>query len=247
VKTRLAGLLVPPGVWLVLFLVVPTVVVAAQALSFAGLGQFNLGTARLLLKSFLIAFEVTLACLVVGYPVAYFIATCSPRWRSLLLFLVVLPFWTSVIVRTYALIFLLRPLGWYLTMTGVVFGLAHSYLPFMILPLYVSIEKLPERLHEVAADLGASRWHSFWHVTVPLTMPGIAAGCILVFIPVLGSFATPELLGGREAIMYGSQINFFYTTAQDPAAGSALTLVLTGLTVGLTWLYFHLSDAEGLV
>ena len=244
---RLLGLLLPPVAWLVVFLVLPTLAVSLQAFSLGGLAQLDLATLRLLGKSFLIALEVTAICLVLGYPVAYFIATCTPRWRGLLLVLVVLPFWTNVIVRTYALIFLLRPLGLYLTLPGAVAGLAHSYLPFMVLPVYVAIEKLPPRLLEAAADLGASPWQSFRHVTLPLTLPGVVAGCILVFLPVLGSFATPELLGGREAIMYGSQINFLFTTGQNPAAGSALTVVLVVLTVGLTWAYYRIRRVEGLV
>jgi spermidine/putrescine transport system permease protein len=227
--------------------VIPTVVVVARAFSLDGLKQFNLDTLRLLAKSLWIAAEVTIACLVIGYPVATFIAGCSPGWRKFLLFLVVLPFWTNVIVRTYSQIFLLRPLGLYLTMPGVIAGLAHGFLPFMILPLYVSIEKVPPRLIEAARDLGASPWRAFWSVTVPLTMPGIAAGCILVFIPVLGSFAVPELLGGREAVMFGSQISYWFTTGRDPAAGSALTLILVALTLLLTGLYYRLRKSEGLV
>ena len=240
-------LLFPPVAWLLVFLVIPTAIVAAQAFSFEGLRQFNPDTFRLLAKSLWIALEVTVACLAVGYPVAMFIAGCGPGWRNFLLFLIVLPFWTSVIVRTFAQISLLRPLGWYLTMPGVIVGLAHGYLPFMILPLYVSLEKVPRRLLEAAEDLGASPWRAFLSVTVPLTTPGIAAGCILVFIPVLGSFATPELLGGRQATMYGSLINLQFTTGQNPAAGSALTLVLTALTLALTGLYYRLSKTEGLV
>jgi spermidine/putrescine transport system permease protein len=231
---------------LVAFLLLPTLVVCLQAFSLEGLAQLNLATARLLAKSLLIASEVTAICLALGYPVAYFIASCAPRRRRFLLLLVILPFWSNVIVRSYALIFLLRPLGLYLTLPGVVTGLAHSYLPFMILPLYVAIERLPSGLSEAAADLGASAWRAFWQITVPLTMPGVAAGCILVFLPVLGSFATPELLGGREATMYGSQINFLFTTGRNPAAGSALTVILIALTVGLTWLHHRVRRAEGL-
>jgi spermidine/putrescine transport system permease protein len=240
-------LVVPPLLWLVALLVIPTIVVVAQAFSVDGLKQFNLDTLRLLLKSLWISIEVTAVCLVVGYPVALFIAGCSPGWRKFLLFLVVLPFWTNVIVRTYAQIFLLRPLGLYLTMPGVIAGLAHGYLPFMILPLYVSIEKVPPRLLEAARDLGASPWRAFWSVTVPLTMPGIAAGCILVFIPVLGSFAVPELLGGANATMFGTQINLWFTAGQNRAAGSALTLILVVLTLVLTGLYTRLRKSEGLV
>ncbi len=240
-------LVFPPLLWLVALLVIPTIAIVAQAFSLDGLKQFNDGTLRLLAKSLWISLQVTAVCLAVGYPVAFFIAGCSPGWRKFLLFLVVLPFWTNVIVRTYAQIFLLRPLGLYLTMPGVIAGLAHGFLPFMILPLYVSIEKVPPRLIEAARDLGASPWRAFWSVTVPLTMPGIAAGCILVFIPVLGSFAVPELLGGREAVMFGSQISYWFTTGHDPAAGSALTLILVALTLALTGLYYRLRKSEGLV
>lgn len=240
-------LVLPPAAWLLAFLAVPTAIVAVEAFSIDGLKQFNAGTLRLLARSLWISVEVTAVCLVVGYPVAYFIAGCTPRWRNFLLMLVIVPFWTSSVVRTYAQIFLLRPMGLYLTMPGVVAGLAHGFLPFMILPLYVSIEKVPKRLLEAAEDLGASPWRAFWSVTVPLTMPGIAAGCILVFIPVLGSFATPELLGGRAATMFGSQISYFFMKAGDRAAGSALTLMLVALTIALTSLYHRLRKTEGLV
>jgi spermidine/putrescine transport system permease protein len=240
-------LLVPPVGWLFLFLVLPTAIVALQAFSVDGLRQFNADTFQLLLKSLGIALTVTGVCVAVGYPVAMFIAGCAPSRRNVLLLLIVLPFWTSVIVRTYAQIQILRPIGWYLTMPGVIAGLAHGYLPFMILPLYASLEKVPRRLLEAAEDLGATPWRAFWSVTVPLTMPGISAGCILVFIPVLGSFAVPELLGGRQATMFGSLIQLQFTTGQNPAAGSALTLVLTALTVALTGLYHRLRGTEGLV
>ena len=240
-------LLFPPVVWLLFFLVLPTAIVAAQAFSLEGLKQFNADSFRLLVKSLWISLEVTGVCLLAGYPVAMFIAGCTPRWRNFLLFLVILPFWTSIIVRTFAQIQLLRPIGWYLTMPGVIAGLAHGYLPFMILPLYVSLEKVPPRLLEAAADLGAAPWRAFCSITVPLTMPGVAAGCLLVFVPVLGSFATPELLGGRQATMYGSLINLQFTTGQNPAAGSALTLVLTALTLVLTGLYYRIRGTEGLV
>jgi len=240
-------LVFPPLAWLVLFLVVPTAIVAVQAFSLDGLKQFNGDTLRLLVKSTWISLQVTVLCLVIGYPVAAFIAGCSPRWRRVLLLLVVVPLWTNVIVRTYSQIFLLRPLGWYLAMPGVIAGLVHGYLPFMILPLYVSLEKVPRRLLEAAQDLGASPARAFWSVTVPLTLPGIAAGCILVFIPVLGSFAVPELLGGREAVMFGSQVNYWFMTGRNAAAGSALTLILVALTLALTGLYYRLRKTEGLV
>src|SRR6185436_7245226 len=155
-KGRFLSLLLPPTLWLVVFLVVPTMVLAASAFSAKGLGALlEPVTWLLFFRSFRVAIAATAICLVVSYPVAYFIAGCAPRWRNLLLFLVVLPFWTNLLVRTYALKFCLDPLGW--SNTGaVIFAIVQNFLPFMILPLYSSIEKLPQRLLEASQDLGAS-------------------------------------------------------------------------------------------
>jgi spermidine/putrescine transport system permease protein len=242
------ALLVPPAGWLVLFLVVPSAMLALSAFSQEGLRALGEATTWILFwRSFRIAALSTALCLVLSYPVAWFIAGCSPKWRNLLLFLVVLPFWTNLLVRTYALMVVLRPLGLLHTETAVVLGLIHNFLPFMVLPLYGSIEKLPRGLLEAAQDLGASPARTFWKVAVPLTMPGIAAGCILVFIPTLGIFALPEFLGGARAPMLGGQINLYFTRTHNPEAGSALTLVLLILTIGLTGLYHRLRKTEGLV
>jgi spermidine/putrescine transport system permease protein len=244
---RWLGLLVPPTAWLVLFLVVPTAILAAAAFSSEGLKQLGNATTWLLLwRSFWIAAVSTALCLLVAYPAAYFIAGCSPRRRNLLLFLVVLPFWTNLLVRTYALKFVLEPQGLANTPASVIFGLVHSFLPFMILPLYGSIEKLPRRLLEASQDLGASPAQTFWRVTVPLTAPGIAAGCILVFIPVLGIFALPEFLDERTH-MIGAQINLYYMKNRNPGAGSALTLLVLAFTIGLTALYHRVRRTEGIV
>jgi ABC-type spermidine/putrescine transport system permease subunit I len=197
-------------------------------------------------RSFRIAVISTALCLLVSYPVAYFIAGCGTRWRGLLLFLIVLPFWTNLLVRTYALKFCLEPLGWSNSESAVIFALVQSFLPFMILPLYSSIEKLPPRLLEAAQDLGASPARTFWSVTLPLTLPGIAAGCILVFIPVLGVFALPEFINERTP-MIGSQINLYFMKNRNPGAGSALTLILMVLTITLTGLYSRYRKTEGLV
>lgn len=240
-------LLLPPTAWLLLFLVVPTAILCAAAFSAEGRAYMTDGdTLRLLWRSIRIATAATGLCLVAGYPVAYFIAGCGPKWRNLLLFLVVLPFWTNLLVRTYALIFVLRPTGFLYHEGAVIFGLFHSYLPFMVLPLYTSIEKLPKRLLEASQDLGASPWQTFLRVTLPLTMPGIAAGSILVFIPVLGAFALPELMGGESVRMIGSVIDIHFGQ-QNRAAGSALTLVLVLFTTALTWLYYRFRRTEGLV
>jgi spermidine/putrescine transport system permease protein len=244
-KGRFLSLLVPPTAWLVVFLVLPTAVLALSAFSVDGLKALaHPGTWVLFWRSFWIAVVSTAVCLGVSYPVAYFIAGCSPRWRNLLLFLVVLPFWTNLLVRTYALKFCLDPIGW--SDTGaVIFAIVQNFLPFMILPLYSSIEKLPRRLLEASQDLGASPAWTFWKVTVPLTMPGIAAGSILVFIPVFGIFALPEFINERT-VLIGSQINLYYGQG-NTGAGSALTLVLMVFTVALTWTYSRFRKSEGLV
>jgi len=244
-KGRLLPLLLPPTAWLVVFLVLPTAVLALSAFSVDGLKALaQAGTWILFWRSFWIALVSTALCLAVSYPVSYFIAGCSPRWRNLLLFLVVLPFWTNLLVRTYALKFCLDPLGWS-NSGAVIFAIVQNFLPFMILPLYSSIEKLPPRLLEASQDLGASPAATFWKVTVPLTMPGIAAGSILVFIPVFGIFALPEFINERT-VLIGSQINLYYGQG-NTGAGSALTLVLMVFTVALTWTYARFRKSEGLV
>lgn len=244
-KGRFLALLLPPAAWLGVFLVLPTALLAVSAFSADGLKALGLATTWLLFwRSFWIALVSTAACLAVSYPVAWFIAGCSPSKRNLLLFLVVLPFWTNLLVRTYALKFCLDQIGWTST-SAVIFAIVQNFLPFMILPLYASIEKLPKRLLEASQDLGASPAVTFWKVAVPLTMPGIAAGCILVFIPVLGLFALPEFINERT-VLIGSQINLYYNQGNS-GAGSALTLVLMVLTIALTGLYSRLRKSEGLV
>jgi len=244
-KGRFLSLLLPPTAWLVAFLVVPTMVLAGSAFSADGMRALaHAGTWVLFWRSFWIAVVSTAVCLAASYPVAYFIAGCSTKWRNLLLFLVVLPFWTNLLVRTYALKFCLDPIGWSDT-SAVIFAIVQNFLPFMILPLYASIEKLPPRLLEASQDLGASPARTFWKVTVPLTMPGIAAGSILVFIPVLGVFALPEFINERT-VLIGSQINLYYGQG-DTGAGSALTLVLMIFTILLTWIYSRFRKSEGLV
>jgi spermidine/putrescine transport system permease protein len=245
---RFLGLLVPPTAWLVVFLLVPTAVVSSLAFSRDGVETLKeAGTWILLTRSLGVAAISTALCLVVSYPVAYFIAGCTPKWRNFLLFLVVLPFWTNLLVRTYSLMFVLRPMGLLYTPAAGIIGLVHSFLPFMILPLYASIEKLPPRLLEASQDLGASPWRTFWKVTVPLTMPGIGAGCILVFIPAFGIFALPEILCGEQLTMVGNLINIRFEKDPRSPAGAALTLVLMVSTLVLTWTYHRLRKTEGLV
>lgn len=208
---------------------------------------------KILLRSFTIALAATSACLALAFPVALYISR-TRRHRNLLLQLVMLPFWTSFLVRTYAWIFLLRDTGLFNTILqslglireplpllyndgAVLLGLVYGYLPFMILPLYATIERIDPALVEAASDLGAKPWTAVWHVIVPLAMPGVRAGSILVFIPCLGAYLTPDLLGGAKTVMIGNLVQNQFTTARDWPFGSALSLTLmmlvTLLVVGL--------------
>jgi spermidine/putrescine transport system permease protein len=237
----------PPIAWLLVFLVAPTAILASAAFSSEGLETLGqAATWALLGRSFGYAFVSTALCLLVSYPAALYIAGCGPKARAFLLFLVVLPFWTNLLVRTYALMFLFRKMDLLNTREAVVIGLVQSFVPFMILPLVTSLEKIPPRLLEAARDLGASPWTAFWRVTVPLTAPGIAAGCMLVFIPVMGIFALPEFLGGAKVSLVGTQINLLFNQDSRSAAGSALTLVLMLFTAGITALYARFKKSEGL-
>lgn len=202
-----------------------------------------------LAKSFWIAALCTLLCLVTGFPLALFIARAKRR-RGFWLALVTLPFWTSFLVRTYAWMFLLRdtglvntvlqklglisePLGLLYNDAAVVAGLVHAHLPFLVLPVYAALERLDPALLEAAADLGARPWQAMWRVTAPLAAPGIAAGCLLVFIPCLGAFLTPDLLGGGKSILIGNLIQNQFTAARDWPFGSALSLAVMAAVLAL--------------
>jgi putrescine transport system permease protein len=193
----------------------------------------------------------TLLCLVIGYPVAFAIARAPGVWRHLLLFLVMLPFWTSFLIRVYAWIALLQPSGLVnrlLLATGLVeaplpllyngfsveLGLVYSYLPFMILPLYGSLARLDETLIEAAADLGAPPCRVFLGVILPLTLPGIAAGSLLVFIPAVGEFVIPDLLGGPDTLMIGKLLwQEFFDNVDWPAASAVAVALVAVVTLPL--------------
>jgi spermidine/putrescine transport system permease protein len=201
----------------------------------------------ILLRSFWISIVSTLLCLVLGYPLALFIARSGAR-RNLYLNLVMLPFWTSFLVRTYAWMFLLRDTGLINTLLlglgiiaeplpllyndgAVVLGLVYGYLPFMVLPLYTTLERLDRSLFEAAADLGARPWVAFRQIMLPLSMPGIRAGSILVFISCIGAYLTPDLLGGSKTIMIGNVVQNQFTAARDWPFGAACSLVLMALVM----------------
>lgn len=255
-------LLFPAGLWLLLLLVVPTLMILELSL----IPGFRPGTqpAAYGLDNYLKIFELldgipiylwviarslgfaiatTLICMLLGFPVAYWIAVMAPkRWQNLLLVSFVLPLWTSSLLRSYAWITILRPSGvlnsflglfglprleLLNTQTAVVIGMAYNFLPYMVLILYASLEKLDKRLLEAAADLGAAPRQTFLRVTVPQTLPGIAAGALLVFITSLGEFVVPDLLGGASSMTLSRLIfNQFLGATRNWGFGSSLSMLL---------------------
>jgi spermidine/putrescine transport system permease protein len=205
-----------------------------------------------------VALEATAVSLLIGYPVALFIATRPARWRTVLLVLVILPFWTSLLIRTYAWIVLLNdeglvnralegagvvdePLRLLYNELAIVIGMVSTYLPLMILPIYAALERLGPELGEASADLGANAWKRLWTVMVPLTLPGIAAGCVFVFVPTLGNFIIPDLLGGGRRQMVGTLIQGQFLEARDWPFGATLAVSLIAMLLALVLLQAWLS------
>ncbi len=208
--------------------------------------------AAILLRTFVMAGTATLGCLVLGFPLALFISRAGSR-KNLYLQLVILPFWTSFLVRTYAWMFLLRDTGLVnsvLLSTGLIreplpllyndgavfVGLVYGYLPFVVLPLYATLERLDKSLLEAAADLGARPSMTLTRVVIPLCAPGFRAGALLVFIPCLGAYLTPDLLGGSKTVMVGNVIQNQFTTARDWPFGAAVSLLLMAIVMVLLML-----------
>ena len=216
-------------------------------------------------RSLKIALYTTLWCLLLGYPLAFFISTRKgARLRLLLLFMVLLPFWTNFLVRTYALQTILGreglintalanlgliadPLQLLNTSFAVILGLVYGFLPFMVLPVYASVERLDFRFVEAANDLGANDWHSFWRVIFPLTLPGVMAGSMLVFIPAIGSFVTPDLLGGTRGLMIGNLVAKQLGGRANIPLGSAISVVLIVIVLlgVVVYLRFGQEDVRG--
>ncbi|MFC4668301.1 ABC transporter permease [Seohaeicola nanhaiensis] len=208
----------------------------------------NFAYLQIILRSVWLSFLTMTLSLLVGFPVALFMATRAPRWKALLVFMVTLPFWTNLLVRNYAWILLLRDHGtinsallWLGVISeplpllhnefAVAVGLTYSFLPFMVLPIYSSLEKIDLRLVEASFDLYANRWMALRRVVLPLAFPGIVAGCMLVFVPSLGSYVTPELLGGGKTLMIGNLIGLQFGAARNWPFGAALGLFLMVLVV----------------
>lgn len=200
------------------------------------------------------AFIGTIACLIVGYPLAYFLATRAGRYKTTLFLLIIVPFWTSFLIRTYAwetildsqgeLSYLLQtigvinqPLQILYSQVAIFIGIVYNYLPLMVFPLYVSLERMDKRLVEASKDLGAGRFATFRQVTLPLTLPGVMTGCLLVFIPLTGEYLIPTILGGSKNIFMGSLIANQFLEVRDWPFGSALGVMVMVLLLALVYIY----------
>lgn len=290
---RVFGILIlPPTAWLVVFFTVPLAIVWVYSFGQRGpFGETLLAFSfdnylrslewinlQILFKSVWIAVVATALCVLLGFPLAMGIAFAPAKWRNLLLLLVILPFWTNLLIRTYAWIAVLRTRG-YINMTlawlheklsaalalvglegalgtftplellynesAVIVGLVYVNLPFLILPLYATLEKLDKSYLEASLDLGAGQWKTLFLVTVPLAMPGIVTGVMLVFILSLGSFLTPDLLGGPDSIMIGNLIAQQFRESRDWAFGSALSFMLMYATFLFLWIKAMVARREG--
>lgn len=219
---------------------------------------FNPLYMQILWRSLTLAFNTTVLVILLAYPLSYFIARADPKRRNVFLFMVLIPLWTNFVIRVYAWMMLLRkegainvvlgylanllhipfqPLEMLYTPGAVLVGMVYEFLPFMILPIFTSLEKIDTSLYEAAADLGANGIKTFLRVTLPLSMPGVVAGTILVFIPVMGTFIVSDILGGRQVILVGNLIQRQFLDARDPTFGSAASLILMILTLIVTYFY----------
>ncbi|MDE2593250.1 MAG: ABC transporter permease [Burkholderiales bacterium] len=264
-------LTLPPAAFLIVFFLVPALIMVAASFrepgefgGLAPLARHGLGLgpglgldtyrfvssdaiyAWILAKSFLVASLTTLLCLVLGYPLALLIARSPKQQRDVLVLLVVLPFASNFLVRVYAWIIILGPLNLLYSPVAVVIGMVYVHLPFMILPLYTNLEKHDPALLEAAQDLGAGAWTRFWRVTWPLSLPGVFSGTALVFIPVLGMFAVPELLGGTGDILIGNLIKEQFLDNRDWPLGATLSLALTAAVLAVAWLSARLTRSKGM-
>jgi spermidine/putrescine transport system permease protein len=293
-KWQLLLLIFPTLFWLIVFFAIPLLLVLAMSFGERGtyggvIWNLNLDNfarflnpqdtlyMRIFLRTIMIAAVTTVVCFLIGYPLAFWIAAHKPKHRSTLILMLMVPFWTNFLVRTYAWILILRdqgvvstvwtewlhplllvlagwlpwlPLKGLIQMTSVplhlfgtdlaiVIGLVYGWLPDMVLPCYAAVEKLDHSLVEAAQDLYANRVKAFFRVIFPLTMPGVIAGSILVFIPSLGAYVTPDLLGGAKSVMIGNVIYSQFMSARNYPFGAAISFVLMALMLAGTLVYFN--------
>lgn len=277
-RLRLVALLSPATLVIVGFFLVPMAIMALYSLLEPGLyggvewsfypdnfgrilgwadgsnEEFEIVYLEILLRSFKLAAMTVVLTLAVCYPAAFWVARQPERRRNFFLFLITLPFFTSLIVRLYAWVLILRPTGFLnlalqalgladrplnliYSETAVLIGMTYIFIPFMFMPIYASVEKLDRKLLEASADLGASRWQSFWRIVFPLTLPGIAAGSIIVFIPSLGNFIVPSLLGGARVVMIGNLVEQQFLAARNWPFGAALAMLIMAAMLVFLLLY----------
>jgi len=264
------------SVWLILLVLVPTLMVIAVSFMTSNTpGEispvFTLSNYKairdplflqVLADSFEMAFITTALCLLVGYPFAYNLSKYKGKFKSLLLVLIIIPFWTSSLIRTYAIIIIIKtngvlnnilmavgiidePLRLMYTETAVLVGMVYSLLPFMILPLYAVLEKLDGKLIEAAKDLGAGRMRTFWHVVIPLSMPGVIAGSMLVFLPTLCLFYISDVLGGAKSLLIGNFIRNQFLLTRNWPMGAAASMILTVLMFIVIYIYYRSTKKTG--
>ena len=251
-------LALPTVAWMLLFFLVPLGLVVVYSFATISLVTYNISFGwtlsnyrqihdplyfNTLTRSIFLSVSATLGCLLLGFPLAYFISRQPSRWQKLLLVAVIVPFWSSFIVRTYAIVNLIDnggplqqflhalhvlsgPLDILYTPKGIALGIVYSYLPLMVLPIYVSLERIDYNLVDAANDLGANPRRTFRRVTLPLAMPGVIVGCIIVGIPALGEYVIPEILGGGKTLMLGNVITDQFLSVGDYPFGSAIAVAL---------------------
>ena len=269
-------LLIPAGGWLFIFFIAPLLIVFVYSFLERGtyggvewiftLENFERVFDMLYFSTFVnsakIALLTTAIAMLVGYPIAYFIATRPEKKRGTLLMMLMIPFWTNFLIRTYAWLMLLRnntglinvtlmnlgiihePLPLFGNTFAIVLGLVYGWLPDMILPIYAALDRLDHSLVEAAEDLYASGWKTFFRVIFPLSLPGVIAGSMLVFIPSLGAFVTPAILGGGKTLMIGNVISNQFLAAHDWPFGSALSMLMMAFMLIATLIYFRSSGDE---
>lgn len=261
-------LAVPAVVWQCIFMIMPLCIIAYYSFFNPGssswisrftlshyTGLFDMVYVRIVMRSLILAFGTSISCLIVAYPVAYYLAIRVRRFKNTLLFLLTLPFWVNFLVQIYAWYFLLeynglinkllvglgiieKPLALAMSQASIFVVMVYCYLPFMIMPLYSMLEKIDKRLLESSADLGATAWQTFSRITLPLSFPAIRTGFLLVLIPTFGEFVVPSLLGDGKYMMVGSLISYFFMVARDNSDGAAFTMV-SGLVLLLAILMLY--------
>lgn len=261
--------------WFLLFAIIPIAITFVTSLLTPDINNFvlfkftlsnykyllNSTYFRILLQSFYLAGSCTLVCLILSYPFAFIIAQSKSKYKSLLLLLVIIPFWTSSLIRTYAIMAILKakgilnfillslgiihhPLQLLYSYSAVLIGCVYDFLPFMILPLYANIEKLNPEYIEAAKDLGANKFRTFVKIIIPLTMPGIIAGSVLVFLPAMTMFYIPVLLGGAKNLLLGNLIETQFLTANNWPLGSAISVFLTLILCFFVLVYWRYSKSK---